>query len=155
MFVNRLNSEHAAIPYEYDYFDFCTVANEHSESPVENLGQLVFGDRLVVSPYSLTFPKDQQCINVCQKSYDLKNADDVEKLRKLKSGISLNYQHHWIVDNLPITWCYQVQSSSADGSAAGAQESYCSTGFPMGCYLKLQGTPRYPCPIQEEVLYSH
>ena len=30
-----------------------------------------------------------------------------------------------IVDNMPITWCYDVESN----------QKYCSTGFPLGCYV--------------------
>ena len=177
IFVNRLNSEHSVIPYEYHYFDFCTVPDEYESSPVENLGiinisrivfitllmlesavafiqsyvftilgQVVFGDRMRPSPYLLDFSAARECVSVCRKEYNLKDAGDQEKLRKLKSGISLNYQHHWIVDNLPITWCYQVPSINGDGS-----ETYCSTGFPMGCYVSRDGAPRYPCPIQSEV----
>ena len=146
IFVNRLNSEHSVIPYEYHYFDFCTVPDEYDGSPVENLGQVVFGDRMRPSPYLLDYNQPRECVSVCRKEYNLKDAGDQEKLRKLKSGISLNYQHHWIVDNLPITWCYLVPSINGDG-----QESYCSTGFPMGCYISRDGTPRYPCPIQADV----
>jgi transmembrane 9 superfamily member 2/4 len=117
---------------------------------VENLGQVVFGDRMRMSPYLLKFNENQACVSVCQKKYKLKDTikdvEDQEKLRKLKSGISLNYQHHWIMDNLPVTWCYEVQSMTGDG-----REEYCSTGFPMGCYVTREGSPRYPCPIQPEV----
>ncbi|GAU91034.1 hypothetical protein RvY_03364-2 [Ramazzottius varieornatus] len=147
VFVNRLNSEHSVIPYEYHYFDFCIVPDEYEGSPVENLGQVVFGDRMRPSPYLLDFGVARECVSVCRKEYNLKDAGDQEKLRKLKSGISLNYQHHWIVDNLPITWCYQVPTINGEGS-----ETYCSTGFPMGCYISRDGTPRYPCPIQSEAL---
>lgn len=44
----------------------------------------------------------------------------------LKKGISLNYQHHWIVDNMPVTWCYPLDN----------EKQYCSTGFPMGCFVR-------------------
>ena len=35
--------------------------------------------------------------------------DSVKKLALMKKGMFLNYQHHWIVDNMPVTWCYQVR----------------------------------------------
>lgn len=44
----------------------------------------------------------------------------------LKKGINLNYQHHWIVDNMPVTWCYPLENN----------KQYCSTGFPMGCLVR-------------------
>ncbi|XP_055342343.1 transmembrane 9 superfamily member 2-like [Paramacrobiotus metropolitanus] len=154
VFVNRLNSEHATIPYEYHYFDFCKVddKDEYSNSPVENLGQVVFGDRLRPSPYVLTFNEDKSgCVEVCSRSYDLSNQDQLEKVRKLRAGINLNYQHHWMLDNMPITWCYQVQATAADGTAVSSPEQYCSIGFPMGCYITQEGQQKFPCPIQDEV----
>lgn len=71
VFVNRLNSEEAIIPYEYHQyvefkfynfqlfykhflctsFDFCT--DDHETGPVENLGQVVFGERIRSSPYKV------------------------------------------------------------------------------------------------------
>lgn len=44
----------------------------------------------------------------------------------LKKGISLNYQHHWIVDNMPVTWCYTLENS----------KQYCNIGFPIGCLVR-------------------
>jgi hypothetical protein len=32
----------------------------------------------------------------------------MERLALLKKGMLMNYQHHWILDNMPVTWCYQV-----------------------------------------------
>lgn len=52
----------------------------------------------------------------------------------LKKGISLNYEHHWIVDNMPVTWCYQLETG----------KQYCSIGFPMGCLVRPDGDG---CPI--------
>lgn len=124
LYVNRLNTEESVIPYEYHHFDFCAV--DESDSPVENLGQVVFGERIRPSPYRIEFMKNLQCEKVCTKSY--KGGDPVseKKLSLLKKGMGLNYQHHWIVDNMPVTWCYLLE----DG------RQYCSTGFPMGCLLR-------------------
>ncbi|XP_015378096.1 PREDICTED: transmembrane 9 superfamily member 2-like, partial [Diuraphis noxia] len=49
-FVNRLNSDESVIPYEYHYFDFCTT--DESKSPTENLGQVLFGERIRPSGYN-------------------------------------------------------------------------------------------------------
>lgn len=45
----------------------------------------------------------------------------------LKKGMSLNYQHHWIVDNMPATWCYSLGEN---------ERQFCSIGFPMGCLVR-------------------
>ncbi|XP_013783534.1 transmembrane 9 superfamily member 2-like [Limulus polyphemus] len=101
LFVNRLDSDESVIPFEYHHFDFCTASVE--DSPVENLGQVVFGERIRPSLYKFNFLKEQK----------------------------------WIVDNMPVTWCYNVEG----------EQKYCSTGFPIGCYVKPDGTPKDACVI--------
>ena len=51
------------------------------------------------------------------------------------------------MDNLPVTWCYDI----APINGGEGREEYCSTGFPMGCYVTVEGSAKYPCPIQQEV----
>lgn len=60
------------------------------------------------------------------KNYVGGDSDSDRRMMVLKKGISLNYQHHWIVDNMPVTWCYPLENS----------KQYCSTGFPMGCLVR-------------------
>lgn len=101
MFVNRLDSEESVIPYEYSHFDFCQASEE--ESPVENLGQVVFGERIRPSPYNISFLKSEECKALCAKEYDLRNSDSVEKINFLMKGMLKNYQQHFIVDNVPVS----------------------------------------------------
>lgn len=122
MYVNRLNTEESVIPYEYNYFDFCPPPDS-AESPVENLGQVVFGERIRPSAYKLTFMKNATCEKLCTKRY---NAQSESRLSTLRKGISLNYQHHWIVDNMPVTSCYITED----------ERTFCTTGFPMGCFWR-------------------
>uniref|UniRef100_A0A673KBI0 Transmembrane 9 superfamily member n=1 Tax=Sinocyclocheilus rhinocerous TaxID=307959 RepID=A0A673KBI0_9TELE len=49
LFVNRLDSVESVLPYEYDAFDFCKDTDERR--PSENLGQVLFGERIETSPY--------------------------------------------------------------------------------------------------------
>lgn len=62
LYVNRLNTEESVIPYEYHHFDFCPI--DESNSPVENLGQVVFGERIRPGPYKIQFLKDAACERV-------------------------------------------------------------------------------------------
>ncbi|XP_072180316.1 transmembrane 9 superfamily member 2-like [Diadema setosum] len=138
LFVNRLDSVENVIPYEYDRFDFCQTEDEHS--PSENLGQVVFGERIRSSPYTFTFGKDDECVTVCKKKYSAKAEDkkaETRRLNFLKRGILLNYQQHWIVDNMPVTWCYEVQGG----------DKYCSPGFPIGCYVDKDSNRKDACVI--------
>lgn len=138
LFVNRLDSVESVLPYEYDAFDFCQEASERR--PSENLGQVLFGERIESSPYKFTFMKEEKCKLVCKKTYDPSSADDKVKMAFLKKGMELNYQHHWIIDNMPVTWCYDVE----DG------QKYCNPGFPIGCYVTRDGRPQDACVINSE-----
>nr|CAD7455405.1 unnamed protein product [Timema tahoe] len=113
------------------FFDFCPT--DETKSPVENLGQVVFGERIRPSPYKIEFLKPQSCVVACTKTYVGGDKSGDAQLQLLKKGISLNYQHHWIVDNMPVTWCY-LQNHD---------QQYCSTGFPMGCYEKFDKPHTY------------
>ena len=139
LYVNRLNSEESVIPFEYSHFDFCQ-ASPDQRAPAENLGQVVFGERISPSPYVLKFKKDEKCAKVCTREYKDKDPTSITKLKFLKKGISMNYQHHWIVDNMPVTWCYPVE---------GGQQ-YCANGFPMGCYVDKQGHPKDACVMSSK-----
>lgn len=43
----------------------------------------------------------------------------------------------FFIDNMPVTWCYKT-----DGD-----KSYCSIGFPMGCFLPKNTNARETCPL--------
>lgn len=149
LYVNRLNTEESVIPFEYHHFDFCTT--DESQSPVENLGQVVFGERIRPSPYKLTFLDDVDCKLVCKKSYTGSNPESNKKLNLLKMGMTLYYQHHWIVDNMPVTWCYLITE---------AGKTYCSTGFPMGCQARkdmdtCSAIVKTPVEIDDYYIFNH
>ncbi|XP_047116976.1 transmembrane 9 superfamily member 2 isoform X1 [Schistocerca piceifrons] len=135
LYVNRLNTEESVIPYEYQHFDFCEI--DESKSPVENLGQVVFGERIRPSAYQIKFLEDQSCSVACIKNYTGTDKDSETKLGLLRRGIGLNYQHHWIIDNMPVTWCYPLDYGN----------TYCSTGFPMGCYVKDKKSGQDSCSV--------
>lgn len=139
IFVNRLDSVESILPFEYTRFDFCQ-SGEDEKSPSENLGQVVFGERIRTSPYKLNFLETVECKEVCTKSYRKSDETDMKKLRFLKKGILLNYQQHWIVDNLPIVWCYYTEDN----------KRFCSRGFPVGCYVSKYGVQKDVCKLFPE-----
>uniref|UniRef100_T1D7P4 Transmembrane 9 superfamily member n=1 Tax=Crotalus horridus TaxID=35024 RepID=T1D7P4_CROHD len=138
LFVNRLDSVESVLPYEYTAFDFCQA--EGGKRPSENLGQVLFGERIEASPYKFTFNQKETCRHVCTKEYDLNKPEYRQKLQFLKKSMLLNYQHHWIVDNMPVTWCYEVEDN----------QKFCNPGFPIGCYVTKEGHPRGACVISSE-----
>ncbi|ELW71498.1 Transmembrane 9 superfamily member 2 [Tupaia chinensis] len=138
LFVNRLDSVESVLPYEYTAFDFCQASE--GKRPSENLGQVLFGERIEPSPYKFMFNKEETCKLVCTKTYHTEKAEDKQKLEFLKKSMLLNYQHHWIVDNMPVTWCYDVE----DG------QRFCNPGFPIGCYITDKGHAKDACVINSE-----
>ncbi|CAF1044787.1 unnamed protein product, partial [Didymodactylos carnosus] len=137
VFVNRLDSVESVLPYEYSYFGFCK-ADEKDTSPVENLGQVLFGERIRPSPYKFSFLQDRKCVLACENKY-AERTDDQKFLKRLMKGIALNYQQHWIVDNMPVTLCYTTSQ----------QKEFCSRGFPIGCYVTKSGLSKDSCNIRD------
>ena len=41
-----------------------------------------------------------------------------------------------IIDNMPVTWCYDVADETS---------GFCSTGFPIGCHVSEDGQARDAC----------
>uniref|UniRef100_A0AC34QI71 Transmembrane 9 superfamily member n=1 Tax=Panagrolaimus sp. JU765 TaxID=591449 RepID=A0AC34QI71_9BILA len=138
LFVNKLDSDQSVIPYEYHSFDFCTAAEE--DSPVENLGQVLFGERIRPSPYKINFREEKQCASLCTKSYKSGDPESKKRLRLLQRGMKLNYQHHWIVDNMPVSFCFTNQQNY----------NVCLPSFPMGCYVTPDGRPKDACVLNDK-----
>ncbi|XP_037531681.1 transmembrane 9 superfamily member 2 isoform X2 [Nematolebias whitei] len=138
LFVNRLDSVESVLPYEYDVFDFCK--DDKEKRPSENLGQVLFGERIESSPYKFQFKNNVKCQAVCTNTYKKGNKLDAAKLDFLKMGMQLNYQHHWIIDNMPVTWCYDVEDN----------QKYCNPGFPIGCLVAADGRAKDACVINSE-----
>ncbi|XP_017899917.1 PREDICTED: transmembrane 9 superfamily member 2-like, partial [Capra hircus] len=138
LYVNRLDSVESVLPYEYNTFDFCHDFKK--PSPSENLGQVLFGERITSSPYEFSFNKSETCVKVCMKSYDTAKEDQKKKLDFLKRGMQLNYQHHWIIDNMPVVWCRDINGGN----------KYCTTGFPIGCFVTQSGVSSDACFMHPE-----
>lgn len=82
------------------------------------------------------------CEELCTKSYDLGKRDDRDKLTTITNAILRNYQHHFIVDNMPLTFCYPVEND----------QQYCSNGFPIGCYVDSNGKQRDTCVMHSNYI---
>lgn len=89
----------------------------------------MFGERIRSSPYKINFLQELNCAHLCTKSYDLSKRGDRDNLNIITNGILRNYQHHFIMDNMPLTFCYPVEND----------QQYCSNGFPIGCYVDSNG----------------
>uniref|UniRef100_UPI00358F2CDA transmembrane 9 superfamily member 2-like isoform X2 n=1 Tax=Myxine glutinosa TaxID=7769 RepID=UPI00358F2CDA len=96
LFVNRLDSIESVLSYEYSMFDFCQAPKNRSR-PSENLGQVLFGERIEHSPYKIEFKKDVKCAKVCDvKVYDPTSKEDQARLHFIMQAMQLNYHNYCI-----------------------------------------------------------
>lgn len=58
------------------------------------------------------------------------------KLGFLYDRIHENYMQQWVIDNMPVTWCYSIVES---------KQPYCTTRFPVGCYVTPEGVRHDAC----------
>jgi transmembrane 9 superfamily protein 2/4 len=135
VYVNMLIRDYCWSP-PFLSFDFCKVDEDSpDQDPVESLGQVVLGERIRASPYNVTFRRDVIIpINLCNKIYS--HAKDREKLQFLTEHIREEYMHQWVVDNMPVAWCYKIIDHD---------EPFCSTRFPVGCYIDDDGMMHDAC----------
>lgn len=61
-----------------------------------------------------------------------------------KGFATLNFLHR-IVDNMPVTWCYEVEDN----------QKFCNPGFPIGCYMTKDRHPKDACVISVSLKVAH
>ena len=69
---------------------------------------------------------------VCEKHYNKKKGP----LAFLKERIHEAYMQQWVIDNMPVTWCYKILES---------EKPFCTTRFPIGCYVTASGQRHDAC----------
>ena len=145
-------------------FDFCEPGEDSKDKdPVENLGQVVFGERLRASAYEvgsdsgtpvpletflwpsyqIKFAKSEDDSKLlCWKNYTNKK-DDMNRVSFLYDRIHENYMQQWVIDNMPVTWCYSILES---------KDPYCTTRFPVGCYVTPEGVRHDACYLSVSLI---
>ncbi|XP_041701219.1 transmembrane 9 superfamily member 4 [Coregonus clupeaformis] len=91
----KLTSSRTQLPYEYYSLPFCQP--DKVVYKAENLGEVLRGDRIVNTPYSVLMTQDRKCEAVCAK---LKL--DVQQSKLVAERIQDEYYVHLIADNLPV-----------------------------------------------------
>ncbi|KAK8011649.1 endosomal integral membrane protein [Apiospora arundinis] len=90
---------HSVMSYDYyhDRFRFCPVPQEEGGPKYvsESLGSILFGDRIMTSPFQLQMGVNQTCKSLCESVYDEESAHFVNK--RIGQGYAIN----WLVDGLP------------------------------------------------------
>ncbi|KAK8756317.1 hypothetical protein V5799_000973 [Amblyomma americanum] len=134
LFVNRLDSDESVIPYEYN--QTCVRAYGTEGCVYQELEWLVIWE--VCSPgMQIDFMVNKSCAKLCTRRYGPDIPGSAARLEQLKKGMMKQYRHHWIVDNMPVTWCYLIDTD----------KQYCSMGFPMGCFTYRNSQPRGLCSV--------
>lgn len=87
---------HSIVSYDYylPQLEFCQPEGG-PKSVGESLGSIIFGDRIMTSPFELKMGTNEKCKTLCTSSYNKGSALFMNKL--IEQGYSLN----WLVDGLP------------------------------------------------------
>ena len=87
----------------------------------------------------VTFRKDVTSpIVLCKKNYTYEQKGNRKKLKFLTARIREDYMQQWVVDNMPVAWCYRVVDNN---------QQFCTTRFPIGCYVTDDGVKHDACYI--------
>ncbi|KAM3432005.1 hypothetical protein MY4824_006789 [Beauveria thailandica] len=87
---------HSVVSFEYYHPDFGFCKPEGGPEYVsESLGSILFGDRIMTSPFQLSMKKEETCKQLCEVEYSA-NAVDF-----LRNSIFEGYSLNWLVDGLP------------------------------------------------------
>ncbi|SNX84730.1 related to endosomal protein EMP70 precursor [Melanopsichium pennsylvanicum] len=105
---------------KYDYYDphfkFCQPAGG-PQAQSENLGSVLFGDRIYSSPVKGVMLKDEICKEICRTSISSDNAAFInDRIRE-------EYAVNWMVDGLPV---------AESRREVKTREEFLSLGFALG-----------------------
>jgi len=118
IYSNGLFSSHTQLPFPASYLPFCPASS--SPSPT-NLGQVLAGDRVEVSPYTVHMQREEMCALLC-------TANNTEtEMDRFRWMIEKEYKASWTVDGLPAGLRQTVQDAGK-----GSKYSLYTDGFPLG-----------------------
>eukprot|EP00005_Dracoamoeba_jomungandri_P004996 CAMPEP_0174257140 /NCGR_PEP_ID=MMETSP0439-20130205/6298_1 /TAXON_ID=0 /ORGANISM="Stereomyxa ramosa, Strain Chinc5" /LENGTH=515 /DNA_ID=CAMNT_0015340081 /DNA_START=34 /DNA_END=1578 /DNA_ORIENTATION=- len=119
--VNKMTSIHTQLPYRFYDLPFCQPANGKIVDERENLGEILMGDIIESSAYTLYANSTTDCTLACGKrKYTPK------EIKKFIDKISEDYRVNMIADNLP------VATRKALASADRKMRVVYEAGFPLG-----------------------
>ncbi|CAF1241791.1 unnamed protein product [Didymodactylos carnosus] len=90
------------------------------------------------------FLQNEECKQICIKNYSANDSDQQKLLKRLMKGSKLNYQQHWTVDNMPVTFCYKDDRIDSEN---------CSYGFPIGNYITKSDLAKHLCYGNCDIYY--
>lgn len=136
LFVNKVYSDYTQLQYAFSELPFVCAPKGNTRAPgftsgsnlALNIGEVLRGDRIVVSDYDLAMCRDDEVHFLCSQTIDeagLKKAQEI-----VKDG----YVAEWIVDNLPGATSFvtvdKTRKYYATGFKMGQTDSHPTTGQP-------------------------
>ena len=118
---------HSILPFDYYHnaFHFCKPEDGPKDIS-ESLGSILFGDRIMTSPFDLEMMRNESCKALCdEQTFDPRSAKFVNR------RISQSYKINWLIDGLPAGQTYTDPSTNTD---------FTLRGFPLG-QINEQGKP--------------
>lgn len=126
---------HSLISFDYykPEFHFCQPEGD-PQYVSESLGSILFGDRILTSPFELKMMVDENCKALCSEV-----KFDAESAAFVNQKIWLGYNINWLIDGLPAGTLYTDISTDTNFTARG---------FPLGEVISDMTNDR-------AVLYNH
>ena len=127
--VIKLDSVKTQLPYDYYSLPFCRPTNNKILQEDENLGEVLSGDQIETSPYTVYMKLIETCKVLCVKDY----TDD--ELHQVAERIEEEYRVNWLLDNIPAaTKYYTVNVMAAEGDKAAQSEpiEHYEKGYALG-----------------------
>ncbi|KAF1924846.1 uncharacterized protein M421DRAFT_95179 [Didymella exigua CBS 183.55] len=130
LLVNKVYSDYSELQYAFTELPFvCPPTGRIRAGRLTsgtslnlNLGEVLRGDRIVVSDYELIMGVDEEARYLCSRTIDL------DGMHRAKELIREGYVAEWIVDNLPGATSFQTTDKS---------RKYYAAGFKIGDETKL------------------
>lgn len=116
--VNSLTSTHTQLPYKYYSLPFCKP--DPIIDMMENLGEILMGDRIENSLYEIHATEEATCKFLCAPKLT------VDDFKLFEQRIQEDYRVQWLVDGLP--GATKKMTVDASGQTATVYES----GFALG-----------------------
>lgn len=89
---------------------------------IDNLGEILVGDRIENSKYKIAALKNENCVELCTKQY---TSNEMERFRNF---IADDYRAHMMVDQLPAAY----NKNLVRVEKSGKETALYSEGFPLG-----------------------
>ncbi|CAG0880593.1 unnamed protein product [Cyprideis torosa] len=116
-----LTSARSQLPHRYYSLPFCST-NGKPVYKAENLGEILRGDRIVSTPYSVKMGVDEGCRVLCNSS-KIPGLWSLKEVEELASRIQDEYYVNLQIDNLPSATKIQI---------AGNEGDQIELGYPLG-----------------------